>query len=139
EVLVPVEFQLRNALEEVWREIDHRLRYGYSATIARDLDVLQVQFNALKTYVQYLVERVDPREGDSSNVAPANARLLASQVRPPQPDRPPQRPKRLQDLSPSLKNKLENAYEMWKAADATRQFGGDVSLYREAADAFSLV
>jgi tetratricopeptide (TPR) repeat protein len=45
----------------------------------------------------------------------------------------------LWDLPPSLRSNLESAYELWAIADATRQFGGDPSLYRRAADAFGLV
>jgi ppGpp synthetase/RelA/SpoT-type nucleotidyltranferase/tetratricopeptide (TPR) repeat protein len=144
EVLVPVEIQFRNALDAIWSEIDHRLRYrGTRGTdIASYLSVLQAQFDACNTYTQLIgdvVERDPTVEGESTFRGSAENKIVTPSVSPPQPVWPPQRLERLHDLSPGLRRQLELAYDLWESADATRQFGGDASAYRRAAEAFGLV
>ena len=57
EVMVPVEFQLRTALDELWGHIDHSLRYANTkqsdfGDMRLHLEVLKRQFDACASYLQ---------------------------------------------------------------------------------------
>ncbi|MBR0911488.1 metallophosphoesterase [Bradyrhizobium japonicum] len=126
-----MEIQIRSVWEDVWGELDHRLRYGSERG---GLGVSSAQhLNVFKALIDGVVQYVDVirRQSEGDNLKPPNAiksvRTLAT---------PSDQLKLLEDLSPEIYARASNAFDLWKQADASRQRGGDPGLLRQAADAF---
>jgi ppGpp synthetase/RelA/SpoT-type nucleotidyltranferase len=131
---VPVEFQIRNILEEVWGQLDHKLRYETGRGIVGGeprllhLNVLKAQFDACIQYMDLIKAQSQEREASSTRELAGSRQTI---------DSPQKELERLQGLPITLLHQVEEAYELWKQADASRQVGGEPGLYRKAADAFS--
>lgn len=134
DTLVPIEFQIRSVLEEVWGQLDHKLRYGSSrGTVGAErwhlhLNVLKAHFDACIQYIDLIKIQSEEREL-APPIEVKNSTLTI--------ESPETELERLRDLPPAVSARVREAYELWKQADASQQFGGDAGLYRRAADAFS--
>ena len=128
---ISVEVQVRSVLEDVWGELDHKLRYGsqrggVGVSWARHL-------NALKTLLDGVIQYLDliKRHAEEDRLVPPSEIKQARSV-----EEPEKQMNRLQALPEVIRERLNDAYELWAQADATRPLGGDPGLFRRAADAF---
>jgi ppGpp synthetase/RelA/SpoT-type nucleotidyltranferase/tetratricopeptide (TPR) repeat protein/predicted MPP superfamily phosphohydrolase len=126
-----VEIQVRSVLEDVWGELDHRLRYGsqrggIGTVWGRHLNVLKAMLDGVIQYVDLIKRhsdedvRTDLSEAPDKTIETPSAQL-----------------DRLQGLPPTIRSRLDEAYTLWKLVDTTRGYGLDVGLMRRAVDAFS--
>jgi hypothetical protein len=127
-----VEIQIRSAWEDIWGEIDHRLRYGLErggmgVSSSQHLNVFKVLIDGVAQYVDVI-----RRQSEQSNTKSPSAikvdRTIAS---------PDNQLARLRGLKPEILDRVSKAYDLWRQADASRQRGGDPGLLRQAADAFA--
>lgn len=139
EIIFPVEFQIRSWLEEFWGQLDHKLRYETnrgiigSATWHRHLNVLKAQFDSVIQYVDLIKETAEatnasaPQEKVETAVAPSQMSLSTA-------DR---QLLLLRDLPIKVYEEIKSAFDLWRDANRSREFGGDPSRFRLAADAFA--
>jgi ppGpp synthetase/RelA/SpoT-type nucleotidyltranferase len=137
ERVVLAEFQIRNALEDIWLELDHRLRYGSErgdfAEVEQILAGVRSQLAACSHFADSARRMLKGREPASEplslpdRVATGISRALSS---------PSEQLERLQNLPPGTRQQVENAYRLWVAADSAQQASDRAIRYRRAADAF---
>lgn len=137
-----VEIQIRSALEDVWGQIDHLLRYGSqrgsavgvstqtdgAITWTNHLNIFKGMIDVLVQYVD-VIKRHSEEEPLSSPSDVADARTIA---------RPQTQLEKLiaMNLPGEMMARLKEAYHLWKEADLTFERGGDPGLLRRAADEF---
>lgn len=133
---VPVEFQVRNVMEEVWGQLDYRFRYGTGrGSVAeeswqRHLNVLKAQFDTCVQYLDLVWELASAEATGPVTLVQTGSHSLS---------RPEQILAICSDLPPDLHSELAAAFELWKQADGSRQFGGDPGAFGRAAHAFGLL
>ena len=125
-----VEIQIRSALEDVWGEIDWKLRYGskrgkVGGSWNHHLNIFKNLIDALVTYVDVIKNHSEEPPLKSSSV---NARTVGS---------PAAQMERLRGLPEPQKLRIEQAFDLWKQADTTIVSGGNPGLLHQAADAFA--
>jgi ppGpp synthetase/RelA/SpoT-type nucleotidyltranferase len=141
EFLVAVEFQIRNAIEDIWAQIDHKLRYSIVRSVMpknnnwhQHLNVLRAQFDACLQYTDVLsaLSHQLPEQHavivEPPSTADSESRVVTS---------PERQLARLRNLPEPIRQEVERAYELWKSADASRQFGIDANVCRRAAESFA--
>lgn len=136
-IYMPIEIQFRSGLEEFWGQLDHKLRYytgrGAVGDTAwqRHLNVLKAQFDAAIQYVDLIKEAAEPANLQivSTNQGVTTESTLSIST-------PEAQLASLRDLPKNIYDQVAKAYALWVQADASRQFGGNPSKFREAADAF---
>jgi ppGpp synthetase/RelA/SpoT-type nucleotidyltranferase len=134
---MPIEIQFRSGLEEFWGQLDHRLRYDFSrGTVGdsawqRHLNVLKTLFDAAIQYVDLIKEAAEQPEGRTAQVIDERKRESMLSL-----SNPETILKSFSDLPVEIYEQLASAYSMWTQADASRQFGGSLGIFRQAADAF---
>jgi ppGpp synthetase/RelA/SpoT-type nucleotidyltranferase len=138
---MPVEFQLRSGLEQFWGRLDHQLRYELGrghvgdSLWERHLNVLKAQFDAAIQYLD-VIKEVAVQGIGSRNSKTASAASNASALSSGSFSSTDSQLKRLADLPDELYRQVKKAFSLWVDADASKQFGGDPNLFREAAAAF---
>lgn len=136
-LIMPVEFQFRSGLEEFWGQLDHKLRYytnrGDVGQISwqQHLNVLKTQIDAAIQYIDLIKRLAETRSNEPGVVVQKSAPESTLSI-----STPEGQLASLRDLPPQIYQQLETAFALWKEADASRQFGGNPSKFREAADAF---
>lgn len=135
---MPVEFQVRTVLEEVWGQLDHRFRYRSGrGTIGSSLwqlhlNVVKSQFDTCVQYLDLIKEMATARDDGAPVLAQPSMVTLT-------------RPEQVLDycrsksVPPTLMERLAAAFALWKEADGSRQRGGEPGLFRRAADAFGFL
>jgi ppGpp synthetase/RelA/SpoT-type nucleotidyltranferase/predicted MPP superfamily phosphohydrolase len=130
-----LELQIRSAWEDIWGEVDHRLRYGSERG---SLGVSwNYHLNAFKALIDGIVQYADvikQQSEESTPPKPPSAIKVEKTIA-----KPTDQLERLNGLRPDISNRVFQAFELWKQADASRQRGGDTGLLRQAADAFSAI
>jgi ppGpp synthetase/RelA/SpoT-type nucleotidyltranferase len=127
-----LEIQIRSAWEDIWGEIDHRLRYGSERGGA---GVLWSQhLNVFKALIDGVVQYVDVIRRQSKGDTPKSPSAIKGDKTIATPEH---QQERLRGLRPEILSRVSKAFDLWKQADASRQRGGDPGLLRQAADAFS--
>lgn len=129
---IGVEFQVRSAFEEVWGEIEHKLRYRSSADTSGETS-WHYHLNALKALVDGCIQYTDvikrqaeearpppPPPGEGSKSATTSSMVLA----------------RLQGIPNTLYAELESVYLIWQKAEDKKGGPDAPALYHKAADAF---
>lgn len=127
-----VEIQVRSILEELWGEIDHRLRYtvmrgGGGENWQRHLNILKTLIDGVMQYI----DEIKIQSDQASNWPPAEVRRARSV------NTPEREMERLKGLPGDLRVKLVDAYDSWRDADKTKNDGGDPKKFLKAALAFS--
>jgi ppGpp synthetase/RelA/SpoT-type nucleotidyltranferase len=128
---MPIEIQIRSALEDVWAELDTQLRFATNrgqvgSAWAKHLNVFKHVIDSLVQYADVIQlhsfdEPVRPPSELklSRTVTSSNSQL-----------------DRVKSLPPPIYKRVQEAYALWEQAEAKRAFGGDPALRREAAQAF---
>jgi ppGpp synthetase/RelA/SpoT-type nucleotidyltranferase/calcineurin-like phosphoesterase family protein len=127
-----LELQIRSALEDIWGEIDHRLRYGserggMGVSWSQHLNAFKALIDGVSQYVDVIKRQSEENTPKSPNAIKA-ARTIA---------KPYNQLERLKGLKPEMFDRVSKAFDLWKQADASRQRGGDPGALRQAADAFA--
>lgn len=127
-----IEIQVRSAFEDIWGEIDWKLRYGeerggLGVTSKRHLNVFKGMIDSLVNYVD-LIKVESERE---EVVEPPSESKMAKTVYTPK-----EQLKALEGLPDDMMSSLEQAYTLWKRADATLKVRANIGLITKAADAF---
>jgi ppGpp synthetase/RelA/SpoT-type nucleotidyltranferase/calcineurin-like phosphoesterase family protein len=128
---MPVELQLRTALEDVWSELDTQLRF---LTIRGELGpIWSKHLNVFKHIIDSLVQYADviqlhsfdqPISSPSEVKRSRPVASVATQLH------------RLRGLPTEIYKRVEEAYVLSERATAARALGGDPMLRRQAAQAF---
>lgn len=129
---LPVRFQVRSAVEEIWGEIDRRLRYGVAQGGAPQVSWSR-HLSVFRTLVDGCIQYADASRGEAIEEAPtppAEARLAQS-VEPGTVELA-----RLRCLPKELFEQVEAAYQNKEIALQGRRSPGATGRFREAADAF---
>ncbi len=126
-----VEVQVRTALEDVWGEIDHKLRYSSKRGDAgiswnSHLNILKSLIDSLLSYID-VIKRHAEEEADSRK----ELRVMRSV------NTPEAQMDRLAGLPARMKARLREAFDLWEDAEMRRREGkGDPGKFRKAADVF---
>jgi len=135
---IPVEFQVRTVLEEVWGQLDHKFRYRSgrgalgSSSWQLHLNVVKSQFDTCVQYLDLIKDMATARDEEAPlTVQPSTLTLT----------RPEQVLEycRSKSVPTGLLERLSEAFALWKEADGSRQKGGEPGLFRRAADAFGFL
>jgi ppGpp synthetase/RelA/SpoT-type nucleotidyltranferase len=126
-----LEIQIRSAWEDIWGEIDHRLRYGserggVGVLWSQHLNVFKALIDGVVQYVD-VIRRQSKGDNPKSPSAIKGDKTIAT---------PEHQQERLRGLKSEILDRVSKAFDLWKQADASRQRGGDPGLLRQAADAF---
>jgi ppGpp synthetase/RelA/SpoT-type nucleotidyltranferase/tetratricopeptide (TPR) repeat protein len=126
-----VEVQVRSVFEDIWGEIDHRLRYGsqrgnLGVSWGRHLNVFKALIDGIIQYVDVIKRDANESQPTAPNVA-RDTKPLAT---------PASLLKVLEGLPTEIFKRVEKAYVLWGLADKERQNGKNPGLLREAADEF---
>ncbi|WP_180356150.1 metallophosphoesterase [Aliirhizobium smilacinae] len=130
--VIPIEVQIRSALEDVWGDIDYRLRYGrgrgdVGVSWMRHLNVLKGMIDALVGYVD-VIKRHSEEEPVTAPVGGALVRSMNSGE---------MQLNRFKNVPEPLRSKMRIAFGLWEEAQDRRTTqGGSPGLFRQAADAF---
>jgi ppGpp synthetase/RelA/SpoT-type nucleotidyltranferase len=132
---IPIEFQIRSAFEEVWGEIDHKLRYGaYRGAV--DATAWDRHLNALKSIVDGCIQYADviKHQADATKQRPLTTEEEKKTVRPAFAVL-----KQFADLPKNLYSLLEEAYSVLSKAEKPDDPDNQVSSFLEAAALFDKI
>jgi ppGpp synthetase/RelA/SpoT-type nucleotidyltranferase len=136
---LPIEIQFRSGLEEFWGQLDHKLRYSDNRGTVGDNDWDQ-HLNVLKAYFDAAIQYTDLIKKISQRRIPASPLKSDSGATPESwlsISDPTVQVASFKSVLPEVVFKmLDEAYRLWRQADASKQFGGNKRLYEEAAYAF---
>lgn len=130
-----VEFQVRSAFEEVWGEVDHKLRYGTHRG-AVDTINWDKHLNALKTLVDGCVQYLEliKQQADREQLqalTPISTKRSTNSAE-----------SALSEIAttpPDIRKAMEDAYTCWNEAVAAKKEQDAYRLFRVAADAFQSI